>query len=255
MTPSNPILNLLQRFVRLFFLQLVQSLRLLQALFSPRIFTIKTKYADQPVTVRGMTSDIQAFIEVFIFKIYKIPSEEVTTIMDIGANAGYASIYFAHFFPNARIIAVEPEHSNYQILIKNTMNHRNIICIQSAIWPHEAELALQNPQASNWAFHYKEASNTESGDVIKSQTLPGLMAKFNLKRLNILKIDIEGSEKGLFGTGAEWLSLVDCMQIEIHTKEARKMIFKALAIYPHTSSDAFDNYYILLHHPLADSLE
>ena len=203
--------------------------------------------------VRGMTSDVQAFIEVFIFKIYKIPREEVTTIMDIGANVGYASIYFAHFFPSARIIAVEPEGSNYQMLVKNTMDHRNIVCVQSAIWSHETELALQNPQASNWAFHYKEASNARSGDVIKSQTLSGLMAQFNMERLNLLKIDIEGGERGLFAAGTEWLSLVDCLQIEIHTKKARRLIFNALAVYPHSSSGAFDNYYILLHHPLPHS--
>jgi len=249
MTHPKATFDLLQRFVHILFLQLVLAVQLLQALFSRRTFALKTKYAEQPVMVRGMTSDIQAFVEVFIFKIYKIPKQEVTTIMDVGANVGYASLYFAHFFPNAHIIALEPESSNYQMLIQNTMSHRNIVCVQSALWSHETELALQNPQAANWAFHYEEVHNPQTEDVIESQTLPGLMTQFDLKRINILKVDIEGGERSLFAASTEWLSLVDCLQIEIHTEEAKRAIFNALAVYPHSASDSFDNYYILLHHP------
>jgi FkbM family methyltransferase len=251
MTMLDTIFDPFYHFIHSFFLGLRPAAQLLQAHYFRRKFSIKVKYAEQPVVVRGRTSDVTVFYEIFALRIYKIPKKEVVTIIDVGANVGYASIYFAHFFPNARILAVEPEHSNYQTLAENTQNHENIICIHAAIWPQETELTLQNPKAPNWSFHYKESGNVTDGPVIKTQTLPGLMEKFELKRINLLKIDIEGGEKTLFASGTDWLRYVDCLQIEIHSDEAKKIVFGALAHYPYSCAhDAFNNYYITLNHLL-----
>src|SRR5215475_12556495 len=40
-------------------------------------------------------------------------------IVDAGANIGMASIYFARRYPGAKIFAIEPETSNFAILLKN----------------------------------------------------------------------------------------------------------------------------------------
>ena len=40
-------------------------------------------------------------------------------IMDGGANVGYAALYFAHAFPDATIIAVEPNPETFRILQEN----------------------------------------------------------------------------------------------------------------------------------------
>lgn len=236
-------------FIHSFLLGLLPAAQLLQAHYLRRKFAIKVKYAEQPVIVRGRTSDVTVFYEIFALKIYKIPHKEVVSIVDIGANVGYASIYFAYFFPNARIIAVEPEHSNHQTLLENTRSYENISCVQAAIWHEETELTLQNPQGSNWSFHYRESADATGGPVIKTQTLPGLMEQFCLKRINLLKIDIEGAEENLFASDTGWLRFVDCLQIEIHSDEAKKTVFGALANHSYTCAhDGFNNYYITLNH-------
>jgi FkbM family methyltransferase len=236
-------------FIHSIFLGILPAVQLLQAYHSPRKFAVKVEYAEQPIVVRGQTSDVSVFYEIFALKLYKVPKEEIISIMDLGANVGYASIYFAHFFPKARIIAVEPEVSNYRALLENTQNYHNISCVHAPIWPEETELALQNPDGSNWSFHYKEPENIASGPVIKAQTLPGLMEKFNLERINLLKIDIEGGENDLFASDTGWLRHVDCLQIEIHSDEAKKTVFSALAAYSYSCDhNTFNNYYIRLNH-------
>jgi FkbM family methyltransferase len=241
-------------FIHSIFLGILPAVQLLQAYHSPRKFAVKVDYAEQPIVVRGRTSDVSVFYEIFALKLYKVPEEEILSIMDLGANVGYASIYFAHFFPKARIIAVEPEVSNYSVLLENTQNYQNISCVHAPVWPEEIELTLQNPDGSNWSFHYKEPEDIASGPVIKAQTLPGLMAKFNLERISLLKIDIEGGENDLFAFDTDWLSCVDCLQIEIHSDEAKKTVFNALAAYPYSSvHTAFNNYYITLNHHLSES--
>ena len=245
MTMLETIFNPFFHFVRSFFLGLSPAIQLLQAHYLRRKFTIKVKYADQPVVVRGRTSDVTVFYEIFALRIYKIPKAEIRSVIDLGANVGYASIYFAHFCPNAHIVAVEPEHSNYQSLAENTQNIKNISCVHAAIWPQETQLSLQNPSAPNWSFHYEETAKTSTGPIIKTETLPGLMKKYQLKRINLLKIDNKGGEKNLFASNTDWLQHVDCLQIEIHSDEAKKVVFNALKPYPHTSiHDGFNNYYI-----------
>lgn len=251
MTMLKTIVNPFFHFIRSFFLGLSPAVQLLQAHYLRRKFVIQVKYAEQPVVVRGRTSDVTVFYEIFALRIYKIPKREVISIIDLGANVGYASIYFAHFCPKAHIVAVEPEHSNYQTLVENTQNLKNIDCIHAAIWPQETELSLQNPNAQNWSFHYEEAAKTSNGPIIKTQTMPGLMKKFGLKRISLLKIDIEGGEKNLFASDTDWLRYVDCLQIEIHSDEAKKIVFNALTAYPYSViHDGFNNYYITFNHAL-----
>jgi FkbM family methyltransferase len=240
------ILDAGYHFIRFLFREFSPMARLLYGHYFREKFAVKIEYAEQPVILRGGTSDIKVFYEVFALELYKLPEKEVATILDIGANAGYASLYFAHFYPNARIIAVEPEGSNYQALLENTRSYKNITCLQAAIWSQETDLALQNPGDSKWSFQY--AKDTGKGPAIRSQTLPGLMEKFDLQRIDLLKMDIEGGEEAVFASNTDWMRLVDCLLIELHSEKARKTVFDVLARYPHSSSDAFDHYHFFLDH-------
>lgn len=244
------IANTLLHFFRSFSISLSPAFQLLQAFYLQKRFLVPVQYAKQPVIVRGGTSDVNVFYEIFALQIYKIPKIEIEAVVDLGANVGYASIYFAHFCPQARIIAVEPEHSNYELLVENTQAIKNIHCIHAAIWPQETQVTLQNPGGSNWGFQYHEAVADFTGPVVRTETLPGLMKKFGLNRINLLKIDIEGGEENLFSSDTEWLRCVDYLHIEIHSDQAKKVVFQALASYPHTYvHDGFNNYRFSLKHP------
>ena len=233
-------------FVLSIFLGLRPAIQLLQANHSSHKFAIKVKYAEQPIVVRGKTSDVSVFYEIFALRLYHIPKQEVKSIIDLGANVGYASIYFAHFFPNARIIALEPEGSNYRALLENTHAYQNISCVNAPIWPEEVDLLLQNPEGSKWGFQYGEAPKVIGQPIIRAQTLPGLIKKFGLGRINLLKIDIEGAEQLLFTADTEWLRQVDCLQIEMHSEEARESVFNALLGYTYSYDRVFNHYHITL---------
>src|ERR1017187_9470955 len=40
-------------------------------------------------------------------------------IIDAGANIGFSVLYFLIYFPNAKVICIEPEESNFNLLLKN----------------------------------------------------------------------------------------------------------------------------------------
>jgi hypothetical protein len=79
-----------------------------------------------PLLVRGNTSDVQTFEQIFIDNEYDVPiGISPKTIVDGGANVGYASVYFANRFPDPRIIAIEPHNANAEMLEKNTAAYPN----------------------------------------------------------------------------------------------------------------------------------
>ncbi|WP_315817028.1 hypothetical protein [Paraflavitalea speifideaquila] len=72
----------------------------------------KIKWKGRQVHLRKATTDFCVFRQVLVFDQYTIKglkSEEVETIVDLGANIGLSVLYFKVKYPSARIIAVEPE--------------------------------------------------------------------------------------------------------------------------------------------------
>lgn len=94
---------------------------------SPIVSLIKRlQYPD--LEIRPGTSDMAVFRKIFLQREYSLEcGQKPKLIIDGGANVGYASIFFAHKYPSAHIIAIEPEKRNYQMppktfIITQTLN-------------------------------------------------------------------------------------------------------------------------------------
>lgn len=170
-----------------------------------------------PIMVRPDTMDPFIFEEIFILDEYKFTTDrQPQTIFDIGANVGYASLYFANKYPAARIITVEPERSNTECLKKNTASYPNITVIEAGIWHRHARLALVDKKAKSSDFQLKEAEPGQEG--VEAVTIDDLMKLAETSHADIVKIDIEGGERELFSENTEWLSKVDAVIIELHDR-------------------------------------
>jgi len=146
-------------------------------------------------------------------------------IIDAGANIGLASIYFANRYPEAKIIAIEPEKSSFELLKENVAPYANIFPLQAALWHKNEEIDLVDPGRGKWGFttQNKESEKNPSEPLqdaichtVKAITVDRLMDEYALDRINILKIDIEGAEKEVFSSTASWIDKVDSIVIELH---------------------------------------
>src|SRR5688572_14912111 len=73
-------------------------------------FAVQLAGIPQKTWVRKGSSDWSAFKQVFIWKEYEYPIGFIpSTILDAGANVGYAAQWFARKFPGASIVSLEPE--------------------------------------------------------------------------------------------------------------------------------------------------
>lgn len=156
---------------------------------------------------------LKTYREIFCAEIYRFTSTSKSpVILDCGANIGLASIYFKSMYPNATIIAFEPDASNRDIFQKNiTANKLQGITVkEEAVWVKDGTI-----QFSAAATEASKISN--NGDNII--TIPCIdFKKFvaQFPTIDFLKLDIEGAEFDVITHCAEMLKRVRYLFLEYH---------------------------------------
>ncbi|MDB5052767.1 MAG: FkbM family methyltransferase [Bacilli bacterium] len=191
---------------------------------------------EKPVCARINTSDPHVLKEIFQQRNYEFTNLSFTPklIIDGGANAGYSSVFFANIYPQAHIIAVEPEQSNFEILQYNTRPYKKVKLIESGIWHKNTYLNVRDIGLGKWGTIVEETSDTEPG-AFRAVTISSLLENSDYEEIDILKLDIEGAEKEVFTHGYdEWLDKVKILIIELHDNMKRgcsNAFFKAVSNY------------------------
>ena len=131
-------------------------------------------------------------------------------IIDGGANVGYAALHFARRFPQAVIIAVEPNPETFEVLKANCANHPQIRTVFGALWSHDRGVDLVRDEDRSWADNVREGSDTPS------MLMQHLMAMVPGGLPLIIKLDIEGAEGEVCRASPELLRKAACLLIEPH---------------------------------------
>ena len=173
------------------------------------------------VVIRRRTTDLLCLEKVFIADEYNSPFQlSPQVIVDAGANVGMATLFFARQYPQAHVVAIEPESSNFEILKQNCEGIANVTLIRAALWSENRELKIGNPSGEAWAFMVSdEYCSSDNSPRVPAITVPEILHRLNADHIDLLKIDIEGSELELFSNGSEkWLGQVHFIAIELHDR-------------------------------------
>ncbi len=189
-------------------------------------FSIVPPGVRHPVELRVRSSDVAAYQQIFprqeyAFKVSRAPR----TIVDAGANVGFASVYFANQFPDARIIAIEPEPSNFELLKRNVAPYPNVTPLLGALWNSDSQINLLDGGDGHWSFMTQAAEDAASEPLgavtgtVPAFTVPTLMRTHMLDSIDIFKVDIEGAERELFADAGAWIDRVDALIVELHERK------------------------------------
>ncbi|MEJ7823201.1 MAG: FkbM family methyltransferase [Chitinophagaceae bacterium] len=213
----------------------------LKIIFNPKngIIKLKSKKFKNTVQIRKSDSDLPIFYQVFAELQYDINyylKFKPVNIIDCGANVGYSSLFFVAHFPDANIIAIEPQKDNFKQLQENLKNYSNIKTVNAAIWDQNTSLAIKDETEWSASFEVKEQQNKSGNNSsLQGITITELMAEYNLPTIDILKIDIEGAEYNLFANNPhDWLNKTRCLIIELHdllSPGTSQIFFKEMANY------------------------
>jgi FkbM family methyltransferase len=174
----------------------------------------------KPLIIRKNTTDAKVFRSIFLFNEFGLPIKiSPKLIIDAGAYTGISSLYYSLKYPQAKIVAIEPEDANFEILKKHTEKLSNVIAIKAGVWHKDAFLKFVDKNAEEWSFQVEEVSASEKYDV-EAITIDAVLKKTGFDRIDILKLDIEGSEKELFsGNCDDWMDKVNIIVIELHDRK------------------------------------
>lgn len=159
--------------------------------------------------------------EIFQRNIYVpyIPREKKDTVcLDIGGNVGFASYFFARHFE--KVYALEPSRT-HQIAFGNMLVHADIKNV--TLLPY----ALSNKNGKETFFHNqnktsytleKILADGTGKEEVETITIDALVKKLGIKKIDFMKLDIEGSE-GLVLTSEGFKNIVpilDAFVFEYH---------------------------------------
>lgn len=168
-----------------------------------------------PIFLRPEESDSRVFCDIFLDNQYNVRVNGAKVIIDCGANVGLFTVLMKNRYPDAKIIAVEPDGDNFNQLQKNAEKYSDVHFENYGIWNRDTQLKVSDKfNRGKWGVVVEE--NEEEGN-ISGISISSLMKKHSIDIIDILKIDIEGSEKQIFSDNyEEWLPKVRKIVIELH---------------------------------------
>lgn len=141
----------------------------------------------------------------FAIEGFEIRPEDV--VVDLGANAGlFTTMAAVH---GTRVIAVEAQSRFHPEIDENLRQNgcAERVALELALVGAETGV-LSRPDGRRQASHW--------GEEPTFLQMPELFHRHGLTAVNLLKVDIEGSEFDLFRGDLEWLAAVDRIVMEVH---------------------------------------
>ncbi len=147
-------------------------------------------------------------------------------IIDCGANVGITALFLASRYPKAIIYSIEPHPKNFAILKMNTHSEPRIVPVNAAVVGYPQESVRLSVNQSTWGNRVVSSNNY--GIDVPALTVSQICERYDLKSIDLLKIDIEGAEEEVF-ENADSLPQVRFGLIELHGNFTLNKFEQALA--------------------------
>lgn len=182
---------------------------------------LRVRIGNVKLIIRMRTSDLAvAFANLIDADYDEVNLESASVIIDAGAHIGTSAIAFAQKYPNATIVAIEPEAENFGILKENVKPWSNIKPLKAALTAESGEMQLLDRGTGPWGYTVTGSHQTvgKTGQTVCCRTVKQVLDQFGFTSVDILKLDIEGGEKDVLENADEWIENVGMLVAELHDR-------------------------------------
>jgi FkbM family methyltransferase len=136
-------------------------------------------------------------------------------VIDVGANIGFTTVALSNFCPDGWVAAVEPVPRTFALLEENVKaaHATNVSCHNFALGAADGELVMQgNPNFLAGSFVADKFSIDDEyhfAERVPVHTLDAVLEQTGLRRLDAMKIDVEGFELDVFAGAKKTLSVFE----------------------------------------------
>ena len=184
---------------------------------------------------------LHTFKEIFMDECYlaglERPIPSGATVIDIGANAGYFTLFAVSRFADARVFSFEPVPVNYAQLERhrNLNSSKRIKCFPKAVAGQAGEISLSFDSSDSFttsATIFKQAGQQTESIKVPCLTLSQVFDENNIKKCDLLKMDCEGAEYDiLYNCPMNYLQRIDQIAMEVHNGEKENQNIEALEAF------------------------
>ncbi len=159
--------------------------------------------------------DMQSIREVWIDECYRLPFDLTPArLVDLGANIGLASVWFARRYGCGTIIALEPSPDNARLTRLNLEENQIVAeVIEAAIGPRDGTALFEDAGDSNLGRLNGTGEGREVAVISMETVLERLPQGASV---DLVKMDIEGGEGPLLAENLGWLTRVRSIVAEFH---------------------------------------
>lgn len=202
-------------------------------------FRFATPAGQVRVCVRRNQSDLMVLWEVFLHRCYELSEvygvavpDRLATVVDLGANTGLSAAYLTARYRPRTLLAVEPVPQTLAVLRENAALAGTGWRIEAAgVGADSGELEFFVSGLWDSCTAHPQVARARASDPSRLEPLlarpaltapvlsmPALLKRHGIDRVDLLKVDIEGSETAVFARVEPWMARVDRIVLEIHDK-------------------------------------
>jgi FkbM family methyltransferase len=136
-------------------------------------------------------------------------SDAQPLILDFGSNNGMSAEFFQLYWPESKVVGIEPDLENFNL---STRNSPGSTFIHGAVSSSDELISISNAGSDHWEFRVQ----SDASGVIQGYCVPTLLKKFPSTTPFIAKFDVEGFESKIFEGNTDWIDLFPLIVIELH---------------------------------------
>lgn len=154
--------------------------------------------------------------EIFVEEVYRQQLPPHPYIIDCGANMGMSIVYMKMKYPDAEILAFEPDEKNFELLSRNiaSFGYEQVSLEKAAVWKEDTLLRFSNDGSMSSRVTQEAVREAGGGN---STEVKAIRLKDRINRpVEFLKLDIEGAEHIVLTDIADRLPYVRNLFVEYH---------------------------------------